>query len=210
MMPTRPMRRTIGPRMAAPERGAAGSAPGSVATDGGTYPGAVPRRLAPQFWQKPTPARLWVPQRGQAMVPSGVPGRSTVLAMPAATSRWPQLWQNDRPGRFSVPQRGHWVLSPTAPSPAGTACAAVASAAASGVDPVESAATPGATYASTSLGGCSASGVASDGFQSGARIGASPRSGGSVGQSPSSGEPAAGGSVGQDGSGAWADSGVLL
>lgn len=82
------------------------------------------RRLAPQFWQKATPARLWVPQRGHAIVPSGVPGRSTVGATPAATSRCPQLRQKANPGRFSVPQRGHWVLSPTSVA-AGTLCAGV-------------------------------------------------------------------------------------
>jgi hypothetical protein len=63
------------------------------------------------------------------MVPSGVPGRSTVLATPAATNRCPQFRQKASPGRFSVPQRGHWVLSPMPPSLAGTAWAAVPAAA---------------------------------------------------------------------------------
>jgi hypothetical protein len=68
--------------------------------------------------------RLWVPQRGQACVPSGAAGRSTVVGVPAATRRWPQLRQNEMPGRFSVPQRGQRVLSPG--SVAGTLCAATA------------------------------------------------------------------------------------
>jgi hypothetical protein len=85
--------------------------------------------LAPQFWQKAVPARLCVPHRGHAWVPSGAPGRSTVVATPAATRRWPQFRQKARPGRFSVPQRGHWVLSPVVASVSGTPWAAAALAA---------------------------------------------------------------------------------
>ena len=66
---------------------------------------------------------------GRPSLPSGVPGRSTVVATPAATSRWPQLRQKARPGGFSVPHRGHCVLSPTAASASGTPCAAAPAAA---------------------------------------------------------------------------------
>ena len=50
-------------------------------------------------------------------MPSGVAGRSTVLATPAATRRWPQLRQNERPAWFSVPQRGHGCFRPGPPMP---------------------------------------------------------------------------------------------
>jgi hypothetical protein len=77
------------------------------------------------------------------MVPSGVPGRSTVVETPAATSRCPQFRQKASPGRFSVPQRGHWVLSPVAASVSGTTWAAAV---------VLAAAAIGATSASGAAG----------------------------------------------------------
>src|SRR5690606_26955023 len=135
-----------------------------------------------------------VPQRGQAIVPSAVAGRSIVVATPAATRRWPQLRQKDSPGGFSWPQRGHCVLSPACVAAAGTGCATSASASAAG----GSGAVAG--YASTSLGNASAGAGSGSGASGagGGRYGSSPRTGGSVGHMPgSSASPRAGGSLGQ-------------
>ncbi|MEP6807977.1 MAG: hypothetical protein ABI978_05205, partial [Chloroflexota bacterium] len=106
-------------------------------------PSAAGRRFAPQFWQNATPARLWVPQRGHAWVPSGGTGRSTAAGAPGAINRCPQLRQKAIPGRFSVPQRGHCV--PSINGVAGTECAAISSGLGGGGG-------GGTTQASASLG----------------------------------------------------------